>query len=137
MMDSRFHLSLAVDSLDEATTFYASVLDQRIIRSTNSSTHFDFFGHHLVLHQHAGYTPSRFFTGGDDVPHPHYGVILSSADWKRVWSTLESRGVRPVVGPMTRYAKTAHEQYVVFISDPSGNLIELKCFCDDAGISIK
>jgi extradiol dioxygenase family protein len=41
---------------------------------------------------------------------------------------VESLGIKFVVRPMVRFAATAHEHESFMIADPSGNVVEFKCY---------
>jgi extradiol dioxygenase family protein len=39
-----------------------------------------------------------------------------------------SRGVKFLVRPALRFANTAHEHQTFMVADPSGNVVEFKCY---------
>jgi extradiol dioxygenase family protein len=68
---------------------------------------------------------------GDDVPVPHFGVVLSMEAWRELKDRLLARPeVRWVVRPRIRFAGGAGEQATLFLLDPSGNALEFKAFAD-------
>jgi extradiol dioxygenase family protein len=104
-----------------------------------SSVHwvdFDLYGHQLVCHLN----PSLTITGrisslynpvdGDQVPVPHFGVVLPMNEWKDLATRLREKGCTFVVEPHIRFAGQAGEQATFFFLDPSGNALEFKAFAD-------
>jgi uncharacterized protein len=67
---------------------------------------------------------------GDDVPVPHFGVVLSWDAWQELAKRLAARQVRFVIEPGIRFAGRAGEQATFFLYDPSGNALEFKAFRD-------
>lgn len=134
-MPMPFHLAINVDDLDAARAFYGGVLGAVEGRSTASWVDFDFFGHQLSLH--LGPVLETRDTGkvGDHmVPMPHFGVILTMADWDALAERLEGAGIDFVIPPSRRFEGQPGAQNTMFFRDPSGNPIEVKGFADSAGI---
>ena len=130
-----FHLAMQVRSLEEARAFYGDVLGCAEGRSAQKWVDFDFFGHQLSLH--VGEGKGRSFSNpvdGDDVPIPHFGVVLAWKDWHELAGRLEGRGVDFVIPPKIRFAGEVGEQATMFFLDPSGNALEFKSFQDDSQI---
>ena len=71
---------------------------------------------------------------GDDVPVPHFGVLLTRPQWDELAERLRSAGVDFVIEPRTRFAGEVGEQSTMFLLDPSGNALEFKAFADDAQV---
>ncbi len=96
---------------------------------------FDLFGHQFVAHlDPLGGTAGRTITNpvdGDDVPVPHFGVLLSPAQWDALADRLRAAGTAFVIEPHTRFAGEVGEQSTMFLLDPSGNALEFKAFADD------
>jgi uncharacterized protein len=130
----RFHLAIPVDDLGAARRFYGEVLGCPAGRSSDRWVDFDLHGHQLVAHLvareagDAGVNP----VDGDDVPVPHFGLILSVGAWDELADRLRAAGVAFVIEPHVRFAGQAGEQRTMFLRDPAGNAIELKAFADDA-----
>jgi hypothetical protein len=125
-----FHLAILVGNIDQAREFYAGVLSLKEKRSTKSSVHYDFFGHHLVLHESnlTHVKPNRDLVKLDSVCYPHFGIILGFDEWDALRQNLESTNVEFFIPPFKRFVGEPHEQNVMFISDPSHNIIEIKHF---------
>lgn len=135
----RFHLAIPVDDLDAARTFYGEVLGCPRGRSAERWTDFDLYGHQLVVHLVAdeadgggdeairGTNP----VDGDDVPVPHFGVLLTPPDWQALADRLRAAGIEFVIEPHTRFAGEVGEQSTMFFLDPAGNALEFKSFAHD------
>ncbi len=129
----RFHLAMPVDDLAAARLFYGGLLGCAEGRSADTWVDFDLFGHQLVAHldrDHIG----RGMTNpvdGDDVPVPHFGVLLSPAEWSALAERLTAAETEFVVDPHVRFAGQTGEQSTMFLLDPSGNALEFKSFAAD------
>jgi uncharacterized protein len=116
-----FHLSVPVRDLDEAVDFYRDRLGARIGRRTELFADALVFGAQVTLQNDpAGVS--------DPMPRTrHFGATLPWAEWERVSAVLA--GSAPVVeGRTISYAGEPTEQGKMMISDPSGNLIEIKAY---------
>jgi extradiol dioxygenase family protein len=127
----RFHLAFPVTDLRAARRFYGGLLGCPEGRSAPDWVDFDFFGHQIVAHKVAR-TKRRAANrvDGDDVPVPHFGVILPMPQWRRLAAKLERAGVAFVVRPHVRFKGKPGEQATMFFLDPSGNALEVKAFED-------
>lgn len=130
-----FHLAFPVDDLAAARRFYSSVLGCREGRSAETWIDFDLFGHQIVAHL----APRHVDAGanevdGHDVPVPHFGVVLTMADWRVLAARVEGAGVPFGIAPHVRFAGGPGEQATMFFRDPAGNALEFKAFADDAMI---
>ncbi len=127
-----FHLAFPVDDLAAARAFYGDLLGCPEGRSSERWIDFDFFGHQIVAHlfgqprNQAGSNP----VDGDDVPVPHFGVVLEPAQFEALEDRLRDAGADFIVEPHTRFAGQPGEQSTMFLTDPSGNALEFKAFAD-------
>ena len=131
----RFHLAFPVDDLAAARRFYGEVLGCPQGRSAEHWIDFDLYGHQIVAHlveHRAGVATNP--VDGDDVPVPHFGLLLRPADWQQLADRLRSAGVEFVIEPHTRFAGEPGEQSTMFVLDPAGNALEFKAFADDSTI---
>lgn len=129
---SIFHLSLHVTSLSQSREFYGGVLGCIEGRSTDQWVDFDFFGHQLSLH--VGVPTATTATGEVDgiaVPMPHFGAVLPQELWELTAKRLQNASVDFVINPQERYADCKGAQHTLFVLDPSGNAIEMKCMHHD------
>lgn len=131
-----FHLAFPVHDLAQARAFYGGLLGCPEGRSSDSWIDFDFFGHQIVAHL----APSRSsdaasnHVDGHGVPVPHFGAVLTMADWRALADRLEAAGLTFAIPPTIRFASQPGEQATMFFRDPSGNAIEMKAFDDPAAL---
>ncbi|GGO99690.1 glyoxalase/bleomycin resistance protein/dioxygenase superfamily protein [Stakelama pacifica] len=103
-------------------------------RSADRWIDFDLFGHQIVAHldpeAKGGGTSNP--VDGHDVPVPHFGVVLTMADWEALADRVRDAGIAFGIEPHIRFAGQPGEQATMFFRDPSGNALEFKAFADDA-----
>ena len=132
----RFHLAIPVDELEPARAFYRDVLGFAEGRSASAWVDFDCYGHQLVIHRvdgaHAAASTNP--VDGDDVPVPHFGVLLDRLAWDALAERLRAAGVEFVIEPRIRFAGEPGEQATMFFLDPAGNALEFKSFADDGQV---
>jgi extradiol dioxygenase family protein len=130
-----FHLAIPVDDLDAARQFYGNTLGLSEGRSDTKWVDWNLFGHQLVTHQVdvnradnpvAGTNP----VDGHDVPVPHFGVVLTVADFQQLAERLSRSGFQFVIDPYVRFKGEPGEQWTMFFKDPAGNALEFKAFAD-------
>lgn len=128
-----FHLAFPVHDLAAARAFYGGVLGCREGRSSDQWIDFDFHGHQIVAHlAEARGDAAANPVDGHDVPVPHFGVVLTMADWRTLADRVRAAGVAFGIEPHTRFVGQPGEQATMFFRDPSGNALEFKAFADDA-----
>src|SRR5689334_6023582 len=88
---SPFHLAIHVDDLAAARSFYTGVLGCPEGRSAEHWVDFDLHGHQLVAHLAPAARSPRASNSvdGEDVPVPHFGLVLSMEAWKALAKRLE------------------------------------------------
>ena len=132
-----FHLAFPVRDLAEARAFYGGVLGCAEGRSSDEWIDFDFMGHQIVAHlaptAHKEDAAVKH-VDGHGVPVPHFGVVLTMADWESRAERLKTAGVRFGIEPYVRFRGQVGEQATMFFQDPSGNALEFKAFGDDSQI---
>lgn len=129
-----FHLAFPVHDLAAARAFYGGLLGCREGRSSERWVDFDLHGHQIVAHlapEKCGVTAHNP-VDGHDVPVPHFGLVLSMADWQALAQRLRAAGTRFVIEPGIRFKGQTGEQATMFLLDPSGNALEFKAFADPA-----
>ncbi len=131
----RFHLAMPVDDLDAARTFYGGTLGCAQGRSAETWVDWDFRGHQIVTHLSPS-ASERIHNpvDGHDVPVPHFGLILTIADFHELAERLRAAGTTFVIEPYVRFAGETGEQWTMFFYDPAGNALEFKAFADDSQI---
>jgi extradiol dioxygenase family protein len=136
-----FHLAVPVHDLAAARRFYGELFGCAEGRSAADWVDFDFFGHQLVAHLAAlRFAQQPLPTNkvdGQDVPVPHFGVVLTWDDWQQLAARLQSAGQAFVIAPGIRFAGQIGEQATFFLHDPSGNALEFKAFRDPSRLFAK
>ena len=134
-----FHLAFPVDDLAAARGFYGELLGCREGRSAEHWVDFDLYGHQIVAHlaPRAVRVRATNPVDGDDVPVPHFGVVLSMAEWKQLADRLASAGFDFVIAPTVRFEGQPGEQATMFFLDPAGNALEFKAMADPAKLFAK
>lgn len=129
-----FHLAFPVHDIAAARAFYGGLLGCPEGRSAETWVDFNLFGHQVVAHLHPGMaardTAHRNPVDGDDVPVPHFGVVLAWDDWEALARRLQAGGMAFVIEPHVRFEGEVGEQATMFFLDPSGNALEFKAFKD-------
>jgi uncharacterized protein len=127
----RFHLAVPVDDLEAARAFYGGVLGCATGRSAPQWIDWNLYGHQVVTHAVAGRRAvAHNPVDGDDVPVPHFGVILSVEEFHELAERLAGKGVEFVIAPHVRFVGEPGEQWTMFFHDPAGNALEFKAFRD-------
>lgn len=127
-----FHLAFPVDDLAAARRFYGEVLGCAEGRSAGHWIDFDLHGHQIVAHLAPEAVRARATNAvdGDEVPVPHFGVVLPMAEWKQLAERLQAAGTRFVIEPTMRFEGQPSEQATMFFLDPAGNALEFKAMAD-------
>jgi uncharacterized protein len=131
----RFHLAMPVDDLTAAREFYGQVLGLEQGRSAEKWIDWNLQGHQVVTHL----APARSDSvhnpvDGHDVPVPHFGLILTVADFHKLADRLRAANVDFVIEPYVRFEGEPGEQWTMFLLDPAGNALEFKAFADDSQV---
>lgn len=131
---SPFHLAIPVYDLATCRTFYGETFGLPEGRSSEHWVDFDFYGHQLVIHEHAKTatqeSASSNSVDGHDVPVPHFGIVLGWEEWEALAERLKSFGIKFVIEPYIRFKGLVGEQATMFLLDPCGNALEFKAFKD-------
>lgn len=127
-----FHLAFPVDDIAAARRFYGDLLGCPEGRSAENWVDFDLHGHQIVAHLAPGQVRGRSTNpvDGEDVPVPHYGLVLPMGEWKRLAQRLQDAGVDFVISPTVRFEGQPGEQATMFLLDPAGNALEFKAMAN-------
>jgi extradiol dioxygenase family protein len=127
-----FHLAFPVDDLAAARKFYGGLLGCREGRSADHWVDFDLHGHQIVAHLAPDAIRSRSNNpvDGEEVPVPHFGLVLSMPEWRALAERLAAAGVKFVIEPTVRFAGHPGEQATMFLLDPAGNALEFKAMAN-------
>ena len=134
-----FHLAFPVDDLAAARRFYGGLLGCAEGRSADHWVDFDLHGHQIVAHLAPDAVRARASNpvDGEDVPVPHFGLVLAMADWKALADRLRSAGTKFLIQPTVRFEGQPGEQATMFLLDPAGNALEFKAMADPAKLFAK
>ena len=130
-----FHLAFPVLDLESTREFYGGILGCREGRSAPRWVDFDLFGHQLSAHLRDEIGPIvTNEVDGDQVPVPHFGVVLGWEVFHELASRLKTAGVAFILEPRVRFQGQVGEQATMFLRDPSGNALEFKAFRDPSNL---
>ena len=131
---SPFHLAFPVDDLEAARRFYGELLGCPEGRSADHWIDFDLRGHQIVAHLAPEAAPRRASNpvDGDEVPVPHFGLVLPMDEWSALADRLQGANVDFVIKPTIRFEGEPGEQATMFLLDPAGNALEFKAMADPA-----
>ena len=119
------HVAVPCRDLEEAARWYSEVLGAQPVRILKDRVTFSFGGVlQLVCHL------ERRAVAPNPRAYPrHHGLTcLRMEDFSRLKSHLEKLGVKFLVRPTVRFANSAHEHQFFMVVDPSGNVVEFKCY---------
>ncbi len=124
------HLSIPVRDLDEARTFYESVLGCEIGRVREDWLDVWFFGMQLTLQLRPDEVAPADRQGAR-----HFGVALDDADaYVALIDQLRRHDVTWVAEPKASTEAELSGKTGAKVADPSGNTIELKFYADPAAL---
>jgi extradiol dioxygenase family protein len=116
-----FHISFPVRDLSEAVSFYRDELGAEIGRHEIGFADALLFGAQVTLQNDPGNVLK---------PMPrtrHFGATISWVDWEILALRL-TETTNLVEAPRVSYTGSPIEQGKLMLSDPSGNLIEIKAY---------
>lgn len=126
-----FHIAIPVSNLEESIEFYESILGCSRGREDEHWIDFNLYGHQLVCHlSDSAATQMNNPVDGDNIPVPHFGVILDFQEFDSLTDRLKKNKQEFIVEPRTRFKGEPGEQRTMFICDPSNNAIEFKAFAN-------
>jgi hypothetical protein len=127
-----FHHAFPVDDLAAARRFYGGLIGCPEGRSADHWVDFDLYGHQIVAHLAPGRILARITNpvDGEQVPVPHFGVVLDKPRWTQLAERLTSAGVKFVIPPTVRFEGERGEQATMFLLDPAGNALEFKAMAN-------
>ena len=134
-----FHYAFKIKDIESTRKFYVEILGCEEGRATENWIDFDFYGHQLSGHVSENF-PKLDYCGkvdGVNVPIPHFGCVLTIAQFETLQQKLEATQIEFIVKPQTRYAGQTGEQRTMFVFDFSGNPLEFKAFSDESEVFAK
>jgi len=134
-----FHLAFPVDDLAAARRFYGELLGCAEGRSADDWVDFALHGHQIVAHLAPELVRKRATNpvDGENVPVPHFGLVLGMDEWKTLAERLTAAKIEFVIPPTVRFAGQPGEQATMFLLDPAGNALEFKAMAEPAKLFAK
>jgi extradiol dioxygenase family protein len=119
------HVAVPCRNLEEAARWYAEILGAQPVRILKDRVTFSFGGVlQLVCH-----LERRTITANPRAYPRHHGLtFLSMEDFSRLKDHIQKLGIKFLVRPAVRFAGSAHEHQTFMVADPSGNVVEFKCY---------
>jgi len=119
------HVAVPCRNLEETARWYADVLGARPVRMLKDRVTFSFGGVlQLVCHLERRSVDSH----PRAYPRHHGLTFLRLEDFARMKDHLEKLGIKFIARPTLRFAGGAHEHHTLMVADPSGNVVEFKCY---------
>jgi extradiol dioxygenase family protein len=119
------HVAIPCRDLERTARWYAQVLGAQPVRMLKDRVTFSFGGVlQLVCH-----LERRAIKENPRAYPRHHGLtFLRREDFARMKLHIEKLGIRFLVRPAVRFANSAHEHQTFMVVDPSGNVVEFKCY---------
>jgi extradiol dioxygenase family protein len=119
------HVAVPCRDLAEAARWYAEVLGAQPVRILHDRVTFSFGGVlQLVCHL------ERRAVAANPRAYPrHHGLtFLRMQDFDRLQEHVDKLGIPFLGSPGLRFSNTPHEHKTFMVVDPSGNVVEFKCY---------
>ena len=119
------HVAVPCRDLQETARWYAEVLGAQPVRVLKDRVTFSFGGVlQLVCH-----LERRALDSNPRAYPRHHGLtFLRMEDFARMKAHIEKLGIKFLARPALRFANSAHEHQTFMVVDPSGNVVEFKCY---------
>lgn len=124
-----FHLSIPVDDLRAAVSFYTRVLGAKVGRRREDWTDILLWGHQITLQLRPAQVRPV-----EDQGKTHFGVVLPWDTWQSEAKRLQESATPFLKDPHVLHAGGPEEQAKLYLADPSNNIIEIKAYRDFAGV---
>jgi extradiol dioxygenase family protein len=119
------HVAVPCRDLDEAEQWYSEVVGAQPVRKLHDRVTFSVGG---VLQLECHLEGYKIEVNASAYPR-HVGLtMLDKADFDRLRNHVEARGIEFLVKPSRRFENTSHEHEIFMIVDPSGNVVQFKCY---------
>jgi extradiol dioxygenase family protein len=119
------HVAVPCRDLEETARWYSQVLGAQPVRILRDRVTFSFGGVlQLVCHleRRSGVDNPRAY------PRHHGLTFTRMEDFERLKRHLIGLDIKFVQRPALRFRDTAHEHQTMMLADPSGNVVEFKCY---------
>ena len=138
-MTNRFHLAIPAGDLTQAVSFYCDVLGctkgNSEFKYPDAWVDINFWGNELTLHATDPGKPSlgeRHNVDMGNVSVPHFGAHLPEEDFQKLKQRIQESNFDYLDEPYRRFVGTEFEQETFFITDPNGNVLEMKTMVNPA-----
>ncbi len=127
-MSNVLHLAIPAGDLKTAINFYCNVLGCDAGNGEEGRwIDINFWGNELTLHQSEERLPNvRHDVDMGAVLVPHFGAHLSDKELQELKLRLSRANIPYVDEPYRRFKGSEFEQETFFVSDPNGNILEMK-----------
>lgn len=129
-MQSIFHVSFPVTSLQASIVFYTEVLGAAPGRTRPEWADVILLGHQITLHQQPDEVLPR---EGQGVRH--FGVLLHATDWRALVQRVQQRAPQCIEALRGFAEGQPAEHAKLLLRDPDGHLVELKTYRDPSTVS--
>lgn len=137
-MDTKFHLSLPCNNIEETRKFYIDDLGLTCGRSSEKWLDINIYSHQVTFTEAGKFNfnnPNYVFEG-KILPSFHFGVIVDVDTWGTIYSKLTSKNL-DIVTQATFLKDKLGEHLSFFVKDPNGYMLEFKSFKEgDAVFSV-
>jgi uncharacterized protein len=119
------HAAVGCNNVAEAALWYAQVLGAQPVRILGDRVTFSVGGVlQLVCH-----LEKRAIARNPRAYPQHFGLtFLQMEDFDRLAAHIGKLGIKTMAGPTPRFPNTDHEHQTLMLADPSGNVVEFKCY---------
>ena len=119
------HAAVGCNNVNEAALWYAQVLGAQPVRILDDRVTFSVGGVlQLVCH-----LEKRAIARHPRAYPQHFGLtFLRIEDFTHLAAHIEKLGIKTMAGPTMRFPHTEHEHQTLMLADPSGNVVEFKCY---------
>ncbi len=134
-MDTKFHLALPCNDIEETRAFYQDVVKANLGRHAEKWLDVDLFGNQLTFTQSGNFNFDYKNYRLEDyiLPSFHFGVIVPADVWGELYSRLSELDLE-ITTEATFMQDKVGEHLSFFIQDPNGYMVEFKSFRDPAEI---
>jgi extradiol dioxygenase family protein len=119
------HVAVPCRNLDEAEKWYSEVIGAQPVRKLHDRVTFSVGGVlQLVCH-----LERRQIEVNPRAYPRHVGLtMLDKTDFDRLRDHIQALGIEFLIKPSLRFTNSAHEHETFMIVDPTGNVVEFKCY---------
>lgn len=134
-MDTKFHLALPCNDIEETRAFYQDVVKANLGRHTEKWLDVDLFGNQLTFTQSGNFNFDYKNYRLEDyiLPSFHFGVIVPADVWGELYSRLSELDLE-ITSEATFMQDKVGQHLSFFVQDPNGYMVEFKSFRDPTEI---